>query len=336
MTIFARSVGEAPTVMEIHMLLESKPLVVVAGSLSKQGRSVAQSLLGSGRYRVRALTSRTGSPEALRLAGQGADLMEVPLALNHGKNLVKAFQGAQMAFLMTPGVVPPAGYEFDIGKDFADACVQAGVGHVVFSSLENVDGITSGTKFAPHFTDKARVEAYIRELPIRSSFIQLAFFYTNLLEYYVPRKDGDALVFPVYLPEHFKASFVDPLTATGPAVLEIFDHPDTYAGHTLPVIGDVLSPAEMIETFTRVTGRKAVYASAYSSKELIDHFAEFAKNEELVREIIGMAEYAVEHGYFRKDRDLEWSRRINPASLSWEQFLKTTNWNGDRKAFGII
>ncbi|RYE63979.1 MAG: NmrA/HSCARG family protein, partial [Oxalobacteraceae bacterium] len=54
------------------------------------------------------------------------------------------------------------------------------------------------------------------------------------------------------------------------------------------------------------------------------------------REIIGMAEYAVEQGYFRKDRDLGWSRRINPASLSWEQFLKTTNWNGDRKAFGII
>jgi uncharacterized protein YbjT (DUF2867 family) len=322
--------------MEVYMSIESKPLVVVAGSLSKQGRSVAQSLLGSGRYRVRALTSRIDSPEALRLAEQGAELVEVPLALNHGKDLVKAFQGAQMAFLMTPGVVPPAGYEFDIGKELADACVQAGVGHVVFSSLENVDSITGGTKFAPHFTDKARVEAYIRGLPIRSSFIQLAFFYTNLLEYYVPRKDGDALVFPVYLPEHFQAPFVDPLTATGPAVLEIFDHPDTYTGHTLPVIGDILSPAEMIETFTRVTGKKAVYASAYSSKELVDHFPEFARNEELVREIIGMAEYAVEQGYFRKDRDLEWSRRINPASLSWEQFLRTTNWNGDRKAFGII
>ncbi len=318
------------------MVFESKPLVVVAGSLSKQGRSVAQSLLGSGRYRVRALTGRTGSPEGLRLAEQGAQLVQVPLALDQGHDLVEAFEGAQMAFLMTPGVAPPADYEFGIGKEFADACVQAGVGHIVFSSLENVDSITGGTKFAPHFTDKARVEVYIRELPIRSSFIQLAFFYTNLLEYYVPREDGDALVFPLYLPEHFQAPFVDPLTATGPAVLEIFDHPEAYAGHTLPVIGDILSPAEMIETFTRVTGRKAVYASAYSSKELINHFPDFATNEELVREIIGMAEYAVEYGYFRKDRDLEWSRRINPASLSWEQFLRTTNWNGDRKAFGII
>jgi hypothetical protein len=157
-----------------------------------------------------------------------------------------------------------------------------------------------------------------------------------LLEYYVPREVGDALAFPVYLPEHFQAPFVDPLTATGPAVLEIFDHADIYAGRTLPVIGDVLSPAEMIETFTRVTGRKAVYASAYRSKELINHFPEFEEKEELVRDIIGMSEYAVELRYFRNDRDLEWSRRINPVSLSWEQFLRTTNWNGDRKAFGLI
>ncbi|MGO6719304.1 NmrA family NAD(P)-binding protein, partial [Rhizobium ruizarguesonis] len=85
------------------------------------------------------------------------------------------------------------------------------------STLENVDEITAGSKFAPHFTDKARVDAYIRGLPVRSSFVELAFFYTNLLEYYTPRKEGDALVFPIYLPEHFRAPFVDPLTATGPA-----------------------------------------------------------------------------------------------------------------------
>ncbi|MGO6719146.1 NmrA family NAD(P)-binding protein, partial [Rhizobium ruizarguesonis] len=203
------------------------------------------------------------------------------------------------------------------------------------STLENVDEITAGSKFAPHFTDKARVKAYIQGLHVRSSFVELAFFYTNLLEYYTPRKEGDTLVFPIYLPEHFRAPFVDPLTATGPAVLEIFDHPDIYAGQTLPIIGDVLSPAEMIETFKRVTGRKAVYASAYTPDELVRHFPEFGENPELVRENIGMAEYAVEYGYFRKDRDLSWSRRINPSSLTWEQFLIKTDWDGEKRAFGL-
>ena len=144
------------------MSSESKPIIAIAGSLSKQGRSVAGSLLRSGRYRVRALTGRVDSPEALKLAAQGAELISVPLATDHNEEFVKAFQGAHGAFLMTPGVAPPATHEFDIGKDLADAAVEAGVQHVVFSTLENVDKITKGTKFAPHFTDKSRVEAYIR------------------------------------------------------------------------------------------------------------------------------------------------------------------------------
>ncbi len=223
------------------MSTDAKPTIVVAGSLSKQGRSVTESLLGSGRYHVRALTSRIDSPAALKLAEQGAELIAVPLAINHRSDFVKAFRGAQGAFLMTPVVAPPATYEFDIGRDLADAAMEAGVEHIVFSTLENVDEITGGSKFAPHFTDKARVGAYIQGLPVRSSFVELAFFYTNLLEYYTPRQEGDTLVFPIYLPEHFRAPFVDPLTATGPAVLEIFDHPETYAGQTLPIIGDILS-----------------------------------------------------------------------------------------------
>ncbi|MGO4119225.1 NmrA family NAD(P)-binding protein, partial [Rhizobium ruizarguesonis] len=52
------------------------------------------------------------------------------------------------AFLMTPVVAPPETYEFDIGRDLADAAVEAGVYHIVFSTLENVDEITAGSKFA--------------------------------------------------------------------------------------------------------------------------------------------------------------------------------------------
>jgi hypothetical protein len=53
----------------------------------------------------------------------------------------------------------------------------------------------------------------------------------------------------------------------------------------------------------------------------------------LVRELLGMTAYAVEYGYFRKDRDLQWSRQINPNSLDWEQFLRTTGWEGEKLSF---
>jgi uncharacterized protein YbjT (DUF2867 family) len=319
----------------MKMSQNNKPLITVVGALSKQGRSVAHTLLQSRRYRVRALTRRVDSPEAQSLARKGAELISVPLELGHKEDLVKAFQGSQGVFLLTPPIAPPATHEAELGKQQADAAVEAGVEHIVFSSLENVEKITGGAKFAPHFTDKAKVEEYIRTLPITSSFIYLAFFFTNLMEYYTPRMDGDTLIFPIYLPENFRAPFVDPLTATGPAVLEIFSNPDKYKGQSLPVIGDIISPNDIVETFRRITGKKAAYSSAFTRERLLHHFPSFGSNELLVREILGMTEYAVEYGYYQKDRDLHWSRQVNPNSVSWEQFLRTSKWQGQSQSFGV-
>src|SRR5271163_983149 len=235
------------------MSVNSKPLITVVGALSKQGRSIAHTLLESGRYRVRALTRRVDAPEAQSLCRLGAEVVALPLELGRQKDLVNAFRGSQGAFLMTPPLAPPATQETELGRQQADAAIEAGVQHIIFSGLENVDEITGGKKFAPHFTDKAKIEEYIRSLPVTSSFIYLAFFYTNLVEYYRPRMEGDTLVFPIYLPENFRAPFVDPLTATGPAVLEIFANRNKYSGQSMPIVGDLISPREMVDTFQRVT-----------------------------------------------------------------------------------
>ena len=98
----------------------------------------------------------------------------------------------------------------------------------------------------------------------------------------------------------------------------------------MSVIGDIISPQEMVDTFVRVTGKKAVYSSAYTREDFLYHFPEFSSNELLVNEILGMAEYAVEYGYFNQERDLLWSRQLNPDSLNWEQFLRTTGWKGEK------
>lgn len=312
----------------------SKPLIVVTGATSKQGRSVATSLLESGGFRVRALTRDAGSAQARSLAGLGAEITEVPLALGHQRELVDAFQSAQGAFLMTPPIAPPSTEEFALGRQLADAAVEAGVGHVVFSALENVEQRSAGTKYAPHFTDKALIAEHIRTLPIAHTFIMLSFFYTNALEYYHPRIDGDSVIMPLYLPEDFRAPFVDPLTATGPAVLEVFSSPGTYRGACLPVVGDVVSPAEMVETFSRVTGLKAEYRSAYSREGLLTYFPALGENPLVVDEILGMVQYVVEYGYFRDDRDTTWSRRFDPNALNWEQFLRKTGWQGRPVIFG--
>ena len=154
------------------MSQNSKPLITVVGALSKQGRSVAHTLLQSGRYRVRALTRRVDAPEAQSLARQGAELITARLEVGHKKDLVDAFRGSHGVFLMTPPIMPPATHETDLGKQEADAAVEAGVQHIIFSSLENVEKITGGKKWVPHFTDKAKVEEYISHAA-RHQFVYL-------------------------------------------------------------------------------------------------------------------------------------------------------------------
>lgn len=313
-----------------------KPLITVVGASSKQGRSVADTLLASGRYRVRALTRSLDSQPARALAQKGAEVVGMPLEPGRRAEMTRALKGSAGAFLMTPPIVkvPPEDTEFNLGVDLALAAAAAGVEHVVFSGLENVERRTGGTKWAPHFTDKARVEDFIRGLSIRSSFVYLAFFYTNFLEYYVPQRQGGEITFAIYLPPDIPMPFCDPLTAAGPAVRAIFDDPKHYAGAVVPVVGELLTARDMVETFVRVTGQRARYASAYTRDELLQHFPSFAGNEPLIRELVGMVEYAVEYGYFAPGRDLGLSRTIDPHALTWEQFLRRSQWQGDLQSYG--
>ena len=312
---------------------EHLPLITIVGVSGKQGFSAANSLLESGRYRVRGITRRAESAAGRQLISKGAELLNIPLDLGYQTAYTEAFRGSRGVFLMTPGIAPPDTHEFELGRQLADAAAAAGVQQLLFSSLENVEQITGGTKFAPHFTDKAKTEDYIRTLPVSSAFIQMAFFFTNLPEFYTPVQDGDTLLFPIYLPGDFRAPFADPLTATGAAVLEIFDHFDQYQGQTLPVIGDMISPKEMVETFSRVTGKKAAYRSAYSREDFLHYFPAYKSNTELTDEIMGMVEYAVEYGYFSPGRDQEWSRSVTPNTTNWEQFLRNTGWQGEKRTF---
>src|SRR4051812_44029704 len=103
---------------------ENKPLITVVGATSKQGRSVANTLLQSGRYRVRALTRRIDTSAAQSLARQGAELVAVPLEIGRKNDLLNAFRGSQGAYLMTPPVAPPEMYEEQLGKQQADAAVE--------------------------------------------------------------------------------------------------------------------------------------------------------------------------------------------------------------------
>ena len=102
----------------------------------------------------------------------------------------------------------------------------------------------------------------------------------------------------------------------------------------MPVVGEMISPREMVEAFQRVTGVKAEYRNAYTRGGLLQYFPQFAENQLLVEELLGMVSHAVEHGYFDASLDLDWSRKVNPDMLDWEGFLRRTGWRGQQMSFG--
>jgi hypothetical protein len=53
------------------------------------------------------------------------------------------------------------------------------------------------------------------------------------------------LVFPIYLPKTFLHHLLI-LLLQRPVILEIFSDLDRYAGKSLPVVGDIISPQEMV------------------------------------------------------------------------------------------
>lgn len=91
--------------------------------------------------------------------------------------------------------------ELNQGKNVTDVAKEAGVQHLIFSSLLNVTE-TSGGRFThvPHFDQKAQVEQYIRAKGVPATFVLPGSFMTNFTQLRQLRQGEDgiyALAYPV-------------------------------------------------------------------------------------------------------------------------------------------
>jgi uncharacterized protein YbjT (DUF2867 family) len=182
-----------PTFQEPAMPTDDAPLYGVFAATGKQGGSTAEALLDKG-VRVRALIRRPDSDEAKALEARGA---EVVLAdPDRPDTLVPAMQGLTALWFMTT-MTPEAGAaaEFPMGKALADAAVEAGVGHIVFSSVGGAERDTG----IPHFESKYEVEKYLREMDIKVSVVRPVFFMENLS--FTASVENDEIVVRLPMPD---------------------------------------------------------------------------------------------------------------------------------------
>ncbi|OXH37726.1 hypothetical protein J008_02041 [Cryptococcus neoformans] len=127
--------------------------ILVVGATGKQGGQVMATLLNSGRSQIslRFLTRNKSSPNATELISKGATA--VVGNLSDRQLLLTALKGVDRAYLVTDAGAGEE-KEAELGINFVEAAKEAGVSHMVLSSVSAADL----AKDVPHFRSKAKVE----------------------------------------------------------------------------------------------------------------------------------------------------------------------------------
>jgi uncharacterized protein YbjT (DUF2867 family) len=224
----------------------NQKLIAVVGATGHQGGAVVRALQASRQFKVRALTR---NPEKHPKLGD-----EVVLAdFNRPETLKAAFAGAHGVFLVTNA--------WEAGADESkqaiaavNAAKQAGVQHLIWSTLPNVETISSGRIDVPHFTAKAQVERTVSDAGFAyHTFVIAPFYYQNLQGVMAPQKQADgALGWALPLDPERRVIHMGDITELGRIVAGAFAQPQLAGrGEHLPLVGDFLSFNEVLATLNR-------------------------------------------------------------------------------------
>src|ERR1700746_1531344 len=124
--------------------MNDRKLIAVFGATGQQGGAVVRALQASGQFRVRALTRNPDKHPNLAEEVVAADL-------DRPETLKAALEGAHGVFLVTDSWLNGAD-EFKQGTAAVAAAKDAGVRHFVWSTLPDVESISGGKFYVPHFT----------------------------------------------------------------------------------------------------------------------------------------------------------------------------------------
>ncbi len=154
--------------------MSTKRSVLVTGATGQQGGAVARALLSRG-HRVKALTRKPDSDAARQLMSAGVDL--VTGDLSDAASVLKAATGAGTMFLMGNSFEAGTGEETRQGIIAAEAAKDAGVGHLIYSSVADANKKTG----IPHFDSKYLVEKHVAGLGIPYTISAPASFMENIV-----------------------------------------------------------------------------------------------------------------------------------------------------------
>ncbi len=250
--------------------MTNKQVIAVVGATGAQGGGLVRAILNdpAGIFAARALTRDVNSDKAKELVKLGAEV--VPADVDDPESLQRAFHGAYGAFCVTffwAHFSPEK--EFDEAKAMATAAKQAGVQHVIWSTLEDTRQwvplsdtrmpTLMGKYKVPHFDAKGEANAVFTERGVPTTFLLTSFYWDNFIHFGMgPKKDADGKLV-ITLPMGDKKLPGIAAEDIGKCAYGIFKRGREYIGKTVGVAGEHLTGAEMAAALTKALGQEVHY-----------------------------------------------------------------------------
>ncbi|MCC6668028.1 MAG: NmrA/HSCARG family protein [Polyangiaceae bacterium] len=229
----------------------SEARIAVCGATGNQGRAVVRSLLASGRWEVVALTRSPEGEAARDLARAGARLVRADLL--DRASLVGAFRGARGVFGVTQPWSPDYKHcdvrgEVRQGKNIVDACVEAGVEHLVLSTVLQL-GDQKKTN-VPHVDSKLEVESHARAQPVPLTVLRPASFMDNIGSAFFPVRRGRVRGF---VDADAKVPYIA-CSDIGALAAVALSAPSDLVGKTVNAVGDLASGEDLVAALGKLRG----------------------------------------------------------------------------------
>lgn len=281
--------------------------VLVTGATGKQGGAVVDALLERG-HTVLALTRSADSAAAQALAARGVGI--VLGSFEDPASIVAAAKGADTGFLM--GNFNGVGAEGEVRQGVAGATAmqQAGIGHLIYSSVASADRQTG----IPHFDSKYEVEKQIAGLGIPYTIsAPVAFMENAVAPWAIGALKQGKLAF--ILPRSRKLQQIATVDIGG-FVASLVERREAVFGKRFDIAGDDLTGSEEATILSEVIGKPI----AYQEIPLETVRAQNAETA-IMAEWFDRVGYAADIAALRRDfSEVNWH--------SFADWAKTIDWSG--------
>jgi uncharacterized protein YbjT (DUF2867 family) len=301
-------------------------VIAVLGATGAQGGGLVRAILDdpSSGFSVRAVTRNANSDQAKALADLGAQVVEADV--DDTESLKRAFQGAYGAFCVTffwEHFSPEK--ESQHVKNMADAAKDAGVKHVIWSTLEDTRNWvpldddrmpTLMEKYkVPHFDAKGESNAFFTERGVPVTFLNTSFYWDNMIYFGMGPQKGPDGNLALNLPMGDRKLPGMAAEDIGKCAYGIFKDGDKFIGKTVGIAGEHLTGSQMAKELGSALGQEVQYNAVdfevyrglgFPGAEDLGNMFQF--NHDFESDFCGA-------------RDLETSRKLNPSLQSFDSWL---------------